>query len=194
MKRILLILMMISISFSCDKKEDDAPTEVLTFEIGDNHEGGIIFYLDASSMHGLIASEEDQEDAVWGCLGNTTPISQDTSIGSGSDNTAAIVAACSQDNIAAKICAALSLNGYDDWFLPSSDELEQLYLHRDVVGGFDESYGSVYISSSEFFPVGTGQHLNCWVHDFGTTPVIPASRKLNSNKDNPFHIRAVRAF
>lgn len=194
MKKIILILMSISIAYSCSNDDDTTTNEPLTFEIGDSHEGGFIFYLDATGEHGLIASEADLGEAGWGCKGNTTPIAQDLSIGSGSSNTLFIVTACSEPDIAAKICADLNLNGFDDWFLPSSDELEQLYLQRDVVGGFDEAEGSIYVSSSEFYPVETGQHLNCWVHDFGTVQIIPGSRKLNSNKDYPFKVRAIRAF
>ena len=38
------------------------------------------------------------------------------------------------------------LNGYDDWFLPSVDELIQMYQQKDAIGGFDSVY---YWSSTQ---------------------------------------------
>jgi hypothetical protein len=44
--------------------------------------------------------------------------------------------------VAARKCDDLALNGYDDWFLPSKDELNQMYLQRSVIGGFHKCYWS----------------------------------------------------
>jgi len=70
-------------------------------------------------------------------------------------NTAAIVAAlgnaepyANKTDYAAKICYDLVLNGYDDWFLPSKDELNLMYEQKGVIGGFAGAY---YWSSSEYF-------------------------------------------
>ena len=51
---------------------------------------------------------------------------------------------------AAKVCDdyAIIVGGvtYDDWFLPSKDELYKLYLNKDKIGGFTDAW---YWSSSE---------------------------------------------
>ena len=49
---------------------------------------------------------------------------------------------CGTAGIAARVADDYSLNGYDDWFLPSKDELDELYLNRLVVGGFAGAYWS----------------------------------------------------
>ncbi len=54
---------------------------------------------------------------------STEPIANQRDIGFGNANTNAIVNNCTEANTAAKICSELSLNGYDDWFLPTTHEL-----------------------------------------------------------------------
>ncbi len=70
-----------------------------------------------------------------------------TDIGTGLANTTAITAACTT---AARAPAAWAAKNYTgggvSWFLPSKDELNQLYLRKAVVGGLDGDY---YWSSSQ---------------------------------------------
>lgn len=161
--------------------------------IGDEYQGGIIFYIDKTEEHGLIAAPKDQPDSyIFGCLGNTNPIADSSEIGSGNTNTQAIVSYCNDENIAARVCYNLTLNGYSDWFLPSINELELLYLHRNTVGGFDSSEASVYISSTEAQPAPA--YYRNWIYEFGNPQSISYTRKLVSQKDNKFKVRAIRKF
>jgi hypothetical protein len=115
--------------------------------IGQNYAGGIIFYLDETGEHGLVVSPSDLGSFQWGCYGADIP-GTSTAMGTGAVNTAAIVAGCSQDNIAAKACDNLSLNGYSDWFLPSRGELALIFqnLYQHGLGGNLNNY---YWSSSQ---------------------------------------------
>ena len=61
-------------------------------------------------------------------------------------NTADILAGYSEAGIAAKLADDYSFNGFDDWFLPSSGDLNEMYINRGVVGGF---VSAGYWSSSE---------------------------------------------
>jgi hypothetical protein len=124
-------------------------------KIGDDYKGGKVAYIlksndvgyIAGEVHGIIAAPTDQSSGIgWGCYPTFLNITS-TSIGSGSVNTSAIVTNCSNLNIAARICQDLELNGYIDWYLPSFDELKQLYYNRFSIGSFENV---AYWSSTEF--------------------------------------------
>ncbi|MCK9618112.1 MAG: DUF1566 domain-containing protein [Lentimicrobiaceae bacterium] len=145
--------------------------------------GGIVFYLDGTGIHGLIAAETDQGANIpWGCEGFSIHGAQGTAVGTGNANTLAIVTACTYLGIAAKICSDLVLNGYSDWFLPSKDELNLLYAQRTLVGGFANA---IYWSSSEYSSI-TGQ---AWMQAFYN------GDQYTGWKSDPFYfVRAIRAF
>lgn len=120
----------------------------IAFAIGQNYGGGIIFYIDGTNQHGLISSTSDQStSAEWGCYGTTISGADGTAVGTGNQNTIDIEAGCTTVGIAADICANLVLNGYSDWFLPSKDELNLMYINRVAIGGFADFD---YWSSSEY--------------------------------------------
>ncbi len=109
--------------------------------------GGIVFYTTDGGLHGLEAAPADQSSSAgWGCYGTAITGADGTALGTGAQNTVDILADCATAGIAADIADDYGLNGYTDWFLPSKDELNELYLNKDVVGGFA---GDFYWSSSE---------------------------------------------
>ena len=122
--------------------------------IGDTYQGGIIFWLDGNGG-GLIAAPSASEGVgEWGCYGSHTQGADMQSIGFGAQNTINILSAnCSPANssnlIAVNICADYTDGTYNDWFLPSKDELNLMYsyLHQQGLGGFANS---TYWSSSSF--------------------------------------------
>ena len=157
-------------------------------KIGDNYQGGIIGYIlqrgdpgfDYGVQHGLIAAASDQGTAEWGCI--YTPISgaQGEAIGIGNQNTIGIMNDCSTAGIAARICGDLVLNGYSDWYLPSKDELNKLYINRVAIGGFGN--GS-YWSSSE-----PNSSVNAWYQYFQD------GNQYYGPKNNSITVRAIRSF
>ena len=55
---------------SCKKKTDNNNPATTPKVIGQNYGGGIIFYVDGTGQHGLIAAPYDQSSgALWGCNG-----------------------------------------------------------------------------------------------------------------------------
>jgi hypothetical protein len=103
------------------------------FKIGDVFQGGVIFYLDASGMSGLIAAQQGLNySSGWGCAGVSIPGTM-VEIGTGKTNTSVISKACNKAGIAAQWSEALEYNSFFDWYLPSKDELTEMYKHKDVV-------------------------------------------------------------
>jgi len=114
---------------------------------GKTYQGGLITYLNTATGTGLIAVHEDQSSVSWGCQHHVI-MGTNNGIGDGQANTTLIVNGCEESEIAAKFCDDLTSGGYDDWFLPSIDELNKLYLnlHQNDLSDF---HGSHYWSSTQ---------------------------------------------
>lgn len=124
--------------------------------------GGYIFYDKGSYSSGWRYLEAARADIEVGgdythIFGYARPLgtaSTGTAVGTGAANTAALVNAMGEEayssdtgnqktgNYAAKLCDGHSTGGYSDWFLPSKDELEQMYNNLKVysIGGFSGDY------------------------------------------------------
>jgi hypothetical protein len=158
---------------------DQVSFTTMSFAIGQAYGGGIIFYLDGTGQHGLISATSDQNPRPqWGCYGTSIP-GTSTAIGTGQANTTLIVNGCSEAGRAARICNDLVLGGYDDWFLPSKDELNLMYAQKAAIGGFHNNY---YWSSSEY------SANYAWDMNFTDGAQYPSS-KVDAD-----YVRAVRAF
>jgi hypothetical protein len=149
---------------------------------GKTYQGGLITYFNTSTGTGLIAAPVDQSSgAEWGCwgdeIGGTSAL-----IGTGQANTDTIVNFCAETGIAARLCNDLVSGGYEDWFLPSKDELNEMYLNLHVNGFGGFSSGN-YWSSTEF-----DIFKAWWQNFFNGDP-------FNGGKDySSVSVRAVRAF
>ncbi len=113
--------------------------------IRDSTEGGIVFYVDNTGRHGLVCALSDQSS---GCYWSTTyPITtsaKSSALGSGFINTSLIVLSYGKGNYAAKICDDLVLNGYNDWYLPTYDEMTSIYFNLLM-----HDTGDFYLSGNE---------------------------------------------
>ncbi len=152
-----------------------------TFYIGNTYAGGIIFYIEPTWQHGLVVADTNFGPAQWGCSNVLLGVTS-TAIGSGQANTAAITAACTTPGIPARVCYDLVLNGYDDWFLPSSGELQEMANHYYQIGYL---HNNLYWSSSE--------DGNTYYLAFGSSGGLLGS-VTTTFKSNPGYIRPVRSF
>jgi len=164
--------------FSCSEKHEPAPK----LYVGKKYQGGIIAYLNKTGKHGLITAPEDQSVGIQWCNGKYIRIKADsTAIGTGKINTDKIVEVQKEGDYAAKLCKDLVIEGYKDWFLPSKDELNELYKNKDLIGEFSKDY---YWSSTE-----SGNEFNAWIQSFDN-----GFQSLDGIKQSPYRVRAVRAF
>ena len=167
--------------------------------VGVTFQGGVIAYIFENTdkgyiegeVHGIIAAPNDQSNfQLWGSVlmlkSNTGAL--DVSIGAGKVNTNKIMIYESANNFvfAARLCDDLVLSGYSDWFLPSLNELEKLYINRELIGGFETvnyTDKSVYWSSTE---------VNFW--DAFSMNFGNGNLGIHHKNDFHFSVRAIRYF
>ena len=128
--------------------------------VGDSAFGGKIAYIFVSGepgyisgeCHGIVATSSDQSIGVrWHSSDSGITGATGTAIGTGNTNTAAILALYGTETNAAKVCSDLVIGIYSDWFLPSTNELNKLYINRALIGGFKTSPPDyIYWTSTEF--------------------------------------------
>ena len=182
LRSLLKLLFIISLAMwlaACCGRSNSEPT---VYAIGDTGPvGGIVFYITDGGLHGLEAAPVDQGAEKWCSPSVTLFGANGTAIGTGAQNTADIIdAGCGQyGSVAATLADAYTLNGFSDWFLPSREELRELYLNRAVVGGFASYF---YWSSSR----DTG--LTAWYFNFIT------GSASNTYTQYDYKVRAIRSF
>jgi len=161
--------------------------------------GGYIFYDQGKDINGwryLESAPNNIENSKWGCGDVNISSANNLVIGSGLENSMSIVKNCNESGIAAKKCLDYTLNGYDDWFLPSQNEFAQIYsnLIKNGIGSFDvgpiPSMGTLYWTSSQLTPA-SGSHfcLECGgnfyqyakVYELYVRPVRRFSSTASSN-------------
>jgi hypothetical protein len=180
--------------YNREQPSDDSGTKPAldgkTYKIGDRGSaGGWIFYDKGNYSDGwryLESAPEDLSDKIQWYNGEheetgVTTGATGTAIGTGKLNTQKIIAVQGKGKYAAKICADYRGGNKSDWFLPSKDELDQMYkvLHRVGVGGFVEGH---YWSSSE------NGAFNAWDQYFDI------GIQYDFSKVRYTRVRAVRAF
>ncbi|MDR1787031.1 MAG: DUF1566 domain-containing protein [Treponema sp.] len=164
------------------------PAAPKTYKIGDTGPAGGFIFFDKFSNDGgwryLEAAPVSMEQTLgWGA-GDRGISGLKTTVGTGKKNTeyiAEVLKRVGEYGAAAQYCAGMEYGGYDDWFLPSKDELNLMYLNLKQADKGDFS-NAVYWSSSESYT------FHAWYQRFRD-----GSQDWTS-KSNTFLVRPVRAF
>lgn len=175
-------------------------------KIGDEYHGGIIFYVDESGQHGLIASKSDvtDEGIEWrnGVSGNKVTNARSDGVGAGVTNTRLIIASQTIDNQRGQFAALVAANFqvlsdgvtpcktplksgaicYSGWYLPSAFELQLLHnnLYQNNLSTFEPQF---YWSSTE---AGVS---TAWLINFATGEMSSSNKSATLGR-----VRAISQF
>lgn len=143
--------------------------------------GGIIFY-DAGAQQSwgrfLEAATVDIEGQfIWSDNASANEITQ-SSIGSGAANTIEIISKSNSSNIAAVKAQQYTGGGKTDWYLPSSDEIVELDLQKELFSGFSTTYWTSTRRNS----------FNVWRYSFFFSAL------QNAGENSTYRVRPIRAF
>ena len=128
-----------------------AAKPVSPLSIGDTGPGGgIVFHVTDDGKHGLEAAPNDQIDKMkWGLL-NTPTTAAKSGLFGGSYNTERIISTngvhTDGTSYAALVAANYNGGGYGDWYLPSKDELDLMYVRMNLIGDLNLNH---YWSSTQ---------------------------------------------
>ena len=178
--------------FSCDTDNSGSstPDDGKLYAMADIGPSGIgiVFYITEGGLHGLEAAPSlwsggmEDPKSVW-IEGGESQFNENgntfTDIGKGLANSNAIIAQTDHESSAAKICRDYAGGGLTDWFLPSRNELNELFKGKDTIGGFGiERYWTsceydIYFGMYQSFDSGTSENIY---------------------KESEYRVRPVRAF
>lgn len=159
---------------------DNATTVSQGHYIGERFGGGVIFWMTKDSLHGLIADTVDLGSHTWWNGTHTTTGATAIRIGSGKTNTRKIIVSQGKTGYYAALISAKSKHGgYTDWFLPSKDELNEIYKHKAIIGNTI----NFYWSSSE------SNENQAWGQRFDD-----GYQYFDLDKHYESQVRAIRAF
>ena len=149
------------------------------YQIGDFALGGIVFWVNEKGDHGLVCAKSDQskKKVSW----RTRYIYQD---GSHLEE-ANIIRLCNE----LKITEGGKM--YDDWYLPSKEELNLMYLNSASIDATAKANGGLHFRKDLYWAfIAPGEYFQ-WVVEFGDD--LQQGHGW-PNRHTPAYIRVIRSF
>ncbi|MCP4802893.1 MAG: DUF1566 domain-containing protein [Bacteroidetes bacterium] len=168
-------------------------------EVGEFYGGGVVFHLFiegesgyvSGETHGLIAAVEDQSSGIrWYNGSYSVTGATGTAVGTGSTNTDTIITeqGATATSYAAGLARAYTGGGYTDWFLPSKDELNKMYLKKTDINTTALANSGSNFSNNYYWSSTESGSGGAWCQFFFN------GNQANVGKDITVIVRAVRAF
>ena len=157
---------------------------------GNFYQGGVIFYIDGNGG-GLVCAIEDQNGGSgiqWYNGSYTTTGATGTLIGTGQTNTGAILNHQGAGSYAAMVCYNYVVGAYSDWFLPSQDELNEMYQNKTTINTTAQANGGSAFVSTNYWSSSEANNTDAVVQNFSN------GSQYYLDKSYLSRVRAVRAF
>ena len=162
-----------------------------TYSVGDFAHGGVVFWVTPSGDHGRVASLYNITEILWSNISSVEIGGSAQSDKNGAGNSVAIVTQSGHTASASQQCLELAFAGYDDWYLPAKNELNQMYINKAVIDSTSAANGGEAMESVGYWS-STEQETDAseaWNQSF-----FGAGTQQSDSKSAPFHARAIRAF
>jgi hypothetical protein len=164
-----------------------------SISIGDFIYGGIVFWIDPNDdTKGLVCSIENQSTGIQWFNGwpATTTGATGSAIGTGQANTNTIIASlgATETDYAAGLAKAYAGGSYNDWYLPSKDELNEMYLNRAAINVTATSNAGTAFNNVYYWSSTEGSIDLAWRKDFTN------GANANGGKSGIHYVRAIRKF
>jgi len=175
-------------------------------EIGDFYQGGIVFYIASTPTDlnsdglldtGLVCAIEDQGAIRWNKEDKSrldVLEARATDISAGSFNTDAIITihGGTPATYAAGFAKAYNGGGFNDWFLPSRDGLNEMHINQEIINTASlANGGAALVSGDRWSSTQYSSSYQAFAFIFGSC-ITDCDRYMNTN--NSRNVRAVRAF
>lgn len=171
---------------------------VVTYEVGDVAQGGIVFWVDETKQHGLVVAKTNQTAAKWGAFeytqarGDGLYSGQNNSLIAMIFNFDAASDKSSPELFAARSCLQLKITEnnitYGDWYLPSKYELNLLYQNKAAINAAATANGGQALLEDAYWSSTEISDNNAWGLGFDTGQEAQILKSFANN------IRAIRAF
>jgi hypothetical protein len=195
-KIIIPFIFLTTISFNCK-----------TQSIGDYYQGGVVFYLDSSGS-GLIVDISDLTNpsplvntsldsllSRWGNYSTHVPGTSSESIGSGVINTQNFINFYNSGNFAVHQCVNSNNQGFNDWYLPSKNELEEIFTHRLLIDSVALlNGGDLFDDFAPLYPYWSSTESPSTTDFRNSYAVYPSNFTVLRGKILELKVRAVRTF
>jgi hypothetical protein len=167
----------------------------------------VVFYLD-SSIGGLVVDIVDIPNpnpivntsidsllSRWGNYSTHVPGTSSQSIGSGITNTQNFISYYNSGNFAVHQCVNSNNQGFNDWYLPSKNELEEIFTHRVLIDSVAlNNGGHLFDDFAPLYPYWSSTESPSTTDFRYSYAVYSSNLTVLRGKILEYKVRAVRSF